>query len=411
MSTHSVPLVWASTPRMTATPADTSACRASGGAPGHGSTHPNRWAPHPSSGAPTAKPVADQITERTAGSLANHAPIPGSVPRAPTYDQTVSTEDHPRHVMVLAGGLTHEREISLRSGSRLADALRSVGHEVTVLEPNAELLPWLIQHQPDAAVIALHGGEGESGDIQSVLELMGIPYLGTSSRHCPLAFDKTIAKSIIHQAGLRTPPWITLAHSTFGDLGAKPVLAAVSERLGFPLMIKPNMGGSALGASVAATPYDLPSALVGAFSYGESALIERFIRGTELAVTVVQLDDTGPQVLPLVEIRPPGDILDYESHYTAGSTVYYSPPTITEDVTQSAVDLSLATFRLLSLRDIARIDILIDSSGSAHFLEATTSPGLTETSILNVAVARAGLSIGSLYSRLIGRLIEKGQQP
>ena len=313
--------------------------------------------------------------------------------------------------MVLAGGLTREREISLRSGSRLADALRSVGHEVTVLEPNAELLPWLIQHQPDAAVIALHGGEGESGDIQSVLELMGIPYLGTSSRHCPLAFDKTIAKSIIHQAGLRTPPWITLAHSTFGDLGAKPVLAAVSERLGFPLMIKPSMGGSALGASVAATPYDLPSALVGAFSYGESALIERFIRGTELAVTVVQLDDTGPQVLPLVEIRPPGDILDYESHYTAGSTVYYSPPTITEDVTQSAVDLSLATFRLLSLRDIARIDILIDSSGSAHFLEATTSPGLTETSILNVAVARAGLSIGSLYSRLIGRLIEKGQQP
>ena len=114
--------------------------------------------------------------------------------------------------MVLAGGLTHEREISLRSGSRLADALRSVGHDVTVLEPDAELLPWLIQHQPDAAAIALHGGEGENGDIQSVLELVGIPYLGTSSRHCPLAFDKTIAKSIIDQARLFTPPWI----STFG---------------------------------------------------------------------------------------------------------------------------------------------------------------------------------------------------
>ena len=312
--------------------------------------------------------------------------------------------------MVLAGGLTHEREISLRSGSRLADALRSVGHDVTVLEPDADLLPWLILHRPDAAVIALHGGEGESGDIQGVLELVGIPYLGTSSRHCPLAFDKTIAKSIIDHAGLRTPPWITLAHSTFGDLGAKPILAAVTKRLGFPLIIKPSMGGSALGVSVAATPYDLPSALVGALAYGENVLIERFIKGTELAVTVVQLDDTGPKVFPVVEIRPSGDILDYESHYTAGSAVYYSPPTITEDATQSAVDLSLATFRLLSLRDIARIDILVDSSGSAHFLEATTSPGLTETSILNVAAAQAGLSIGSLYSRLIGRVIDKGHQ-
>ena len=313
--------------------------------------------------------------------------------------------------MVLAGGLTHEREISLRSGSRLAEALRSVGHDVTVLEPDAELLPWLIQHQPDAAAIALHGGEGENGDIQSVLELVGIPYLGTSSRHCPLAFDKTIAKSIIDQARLCTPPWIALAQSTFGDLGAKPILAAVSERLGFPLMIKPSMGGSALGVSVAATPYDLPSALVGAFAYGESVLIERFIKGTELAVTVVQLDDTCPQALPVVEIQPPGDILDYESHYTAGSTVYYSPPTIAEDAIQSAVDLSLVAFQLLNLRDIARVDILIDSSGSAHFLEATTSPGLTETSILNLAVARAGLSIGSLYSHLIGRVIEKGRQP
>ena len=308
------------------------------------------------------------------------------------------------------GGLTHEREISLRSGSRLADALRSVGHDVTVLEPDADLLPWLTQHRPDAAVIALHGGEGESGDIQSVLELMGIPYLGTSSQNCPLAFDKTIAKSIIHHAGLRTPPWITLAHSTFGDLGAKPILAAVTKRLGFPLIIKPSMDGSALGVSVAATHYDLPSALVGAFAYGENVLIERFIKGTELAVTVVQFDDTGPEVLPVVEIQPPGGVLDYESHYTAGTAVYYSPPTITEDATQSAVDLSLATFRLLRLRDIARIDILVDSSGSAYFLEATTSPGLTETSILNLAAAREGLTIGSLYSRLIGRAIDKRHQ-
>ncbi len=183
---------------------------------------------------------------------------------------------------------------------------------------------------------------------------------------------------------------MTLAQSTFRDLGAKPILTAVSERLGFPLMIKPSMGGSALGVSVAATPYDLPSALVGAFAYGENVLVERFIKGAELAVAIVQLDDTGPEVLPVVEIRPPGDVLDYESHYTAGSTAYYSPPTITDDATQSAIELALATFRLLGLCDIARIDILIDSAGSAYFLEATTSPGLTETSILNLAVCSGG---------------------
>ena len=151
---------------------------------------------------------------------------------------------------VLAGGLSVERDVSLRSGRRVADALRAVGVEAVLLDADAQLLPRLPPSRPDAVFIALHGGPGEDGALRGVLDLMGVAYAGTSAHACRLAFDKPTAKSLIAGAGMKTPPWLALPHATFRELGASTVIAQIVERLGLPLMVKPAAGGSALGATI-----------------------------------------------------------------------------------------------------------------------------------------------------------------
>ena len=217
-----------------------------------------------------------------------------------------------RHVVVLAGGLTHEREVSLRSGSRLTEALRRQGLEVSVRDADAALLPWLAEARPDAAIIALHGGRGENGAVQGILELAGVPYLGTRSHDCRLSWDKPTAKTLVKRAGFQTPDWITLAHNTFRDLGATALIDALVGHLGLPLMLKPHHGGSALGASVVRDVADVPGALVQAFAYGDVVLVEQFVAGIEIAVSVID-GSAGPRALPAVEIVPDSGVFDYES--------------------------------------------------------------------------------------------------
>jgi D-alanine-D-alanine ligase len=252
----------------------------------------------------------------------------------------------------------------------------------------------------------LHGGRGENGAVQGILQMSGVPYLGTPSRNCRLAWDKSTAKTLMARAGHRTPEWITLAHDTFRDLGAPGMIDAVVADLGLPLMIKPHQGGSALGAGVVRTPEQLPEALVGAFAYGSVVLVERFVTGTELAVSVIDTED-GPQALPAVEIAFPGDVFDYEARYTAGMTTYYTPARLSPDAAAQAAELAVAAHRTLGLRDMSRTDIIVDADGAAHFLEVNVSPGLTETSMFPMAVAEAGHELGALYSELIERAIAR----
>lgn len=341
-----------------------------------------------------------------------------------------------RHVVVLAGGLTHEREVSLRSGSRLADSLRRHGHDVTVRDVDAAILPWLAEHKPDVAVIALHGGRGENGAVQEVLEMAGIPYLGTPSHNCRLAWDKATAKTLLRRAGFRTPDWITLSHQTFRDLGAPAMVDAVVAHLGLPLMVKPHQGGSALGAGLVTTADELPGALVDAFAYGSVVLVEQFVTGTELAVSVIDVPvegdaeteaalpvlDVQPSgseyadsarrtrsiALPAVEIVPPGKVFDYEARYTAGTTTYHTPARLPAEQARAAAEMAVAAHRTLGLRDLSRVDAIVDADGVVFFLEVNVSPGLTETSMLPMAVAEAGEDLGSLYSRLIETAIARG---
>ncbi len=322
-----------------------------------------------------------------------------------------------RHVVVLAGGLTHEREVSLRSGSRLTEALRRQGLEVTIRDADSALLPWLRETKPDAAIIALHGGRGENGAVQGILELAGVPYLGTRSHDCRLSWDKPTAKTLVKRAGFQTPDWITLAHNTFRDLGASALIEALIGHLGLPLMLKPHQGGSALGATVVRDASEIPGALVQAFAYGEVVLVEQFVEGVELAITVIDQGERsggglhtidGPRALPAVEIVPESGVFDYESRYTAGLTTYYTPARLTPEVAAAAADLAIGAHRALGLQDISRTDAIVDADGRVQFLEVNVSPGLTETSMLPMSVEAAGEDLGGVYSQLIEQAIARG---
>ncbi|MET8761829.1 D-alanine--D-alanine ligase [Lentzea sp. NPDC004782] len=311
-----------------------------------------------------------------------------------------------RMVAVLSGGLSHEREVSIRSGRRLSAALRSVGVTVEEWDADSSLLTRLRASRPDAVVVALHGGEGENGSVQAILEMFGVPYVGTDSRACRRAWDKPTAKAELARAGLTTPEWVVLPHATFRELGAKPVLDAMVETLGLPLMLKPDQGGSALGAQVVRDAADLPAAMVGCLAYGETVLAEQFISGVEVAVTVVDGQD-GPTALPAVEIVPESGVYDYTARYTAGLTDFHAPARLEPASAKAVGELAVAAHRLLGLRDVSRTDAVVAEDGTVYFLEVNVSPGLTETSLLPMAVEAAGQSLGEIYAGLIERAVAR----
>jgi len=315
-----------------------------------------------------------------------------------------------RCIAVLAGGLSHEREVSLRSGRRLASALRQAGLTVTEWDVDATLLPRLRDERPDAVLVALHGGEGENGAIQSVLEMLDVPFVGTGSRSCRRAWDKPTAKAELARAGLATPDWVVLPHNTFRELGAQAVLDALVDRLGLPLMLKPDQGGSALGARVVRDAAELPAAMVGCLAYGDTVLAERYVDGVEVAVTVLEgVDDADtPQALPAVEIVPEGGVYDYTARYTAGLTTYHTPARLDPKTQEAVAELAVAAHRLLGLRDLSRTDAVVDADGTVHFLEVNVTPGLTENSLLPMAVAAAGHSLGDVFAGLVERAIARG---
>lgn len=309
-----------------------------------------------------------------------------------------------RWVAVLSGGLSHERDISLRSGRRLSAALRSAGLTVTEQDADHDLLHRLRNERPDAVLVALHGGEGENGAIQSILELLDIPYVGTDSRACRRAWDKPTAKAELSRAGLNTPDWMVLPQSTFRELGAQPVLDALVDKMGLPLMLKPVQGGSALGARVVRERAELPSAMMGTFAYGDTVLAEKLVEGTEIAIGVVE-DSDGPHALPPVRIEPSNGIFDYTARYTAGLTSYQAPAELSAETTAQASELAVSAHRLLGLRDVSRTDAIVDAAGRVHFLEVNVSPGLTKTSLLPMTIEAAERSVGDVFSKLVERAI------
>ena len=309
--------------------------------------------------------------------------------------------------LVLAGGLSHERDVSLKSGRRVLDALRAAGVDADLRDADATLLGHLEESSYTAVLVALHGGAGEDGAVREVLEIAEVPYVGSTPDACRMAWDKPTAKALAVRAGLTTPASVVLPHAAFRELGAGAVLDRLVGHLGLPLMVKPARGGSALGCSTVAKPDDLPGAMVSCFSYGEAALVEQLVAGTEVAVTVIDTG-AGPRALPAVEIVPLSGVYDYSARYTAGQTEFFAPARLAEPAAAAVADAAVRAHDAVGLRDLSRVDLIVDAAGVVHLLEVNTSPGMTETSLLPMAVEAAELSFGTLLAELLDLAAVRG---
>jgi D-alanine-D-alanine ligase len=310
-------------------------------------------------------------------------------------------------VLVLAGGLSYERDVSLRSGRRVLDALHAAGIDATVRDVDAALLPSLAADPPDAVVIALHGAAGEDGSLQAILDLCGVPYVGGDAQAARLAWDKPTAKSVLREAGIATPDWVALPQERFTELGAGAVLDRLLSRFGLPLMVKPAQGGSGLGTSVVRDAAALATAMVGCFAYHSTALIEPYVSGMDVAVSVVDTGD-GPVALPAVEIVAREGVYDYAARYTAGLTTWHTPARLDPDVAHRTSGVALDAHRALGLRDLSRIDVIVDESGQPYVIEASVAPGMTDTSLLPMSVTAAGLDLGKTLATLVDRAVVRG---
>lgn len=310
-------------------------------------------------------------------------------------------------VIVLSGGLSHERDVSLRSGRRVSQALRSRGIEVVESDVDSTLLTQLGELAGSVVFPLLHGEAGEDGALREVFELIGVPFVGSVGSACRVAFDKSIATTVVRAAGIRTPAQVALPYETFKELGAPILVKALGDQIGFPMMIKPSRCGSALGCSKVTRAAELPGAMVGAYAYGSVAVIEEFVEGTEVAVAVVDRGN-GPVALPAVEIRPESGVYDYTARYTAGATRFLCPAEVTDDVSGGCADMALHVHRVLGLRDLSRTDMIITGGGEPVFLEVNVAPGMTETSLVPLAVETAGWSLGKMFADLVRTASARG---
>jgi D-alanine-D-alanine ligase len=301
-------------------------------------------------------------------------------------------------VAVLKGGRSLERQVSLRSGARVEDALERLGHQSVGVDVGPDLVSRLRAVEPDVAFIALHGRDGEDGTVQELLEVLGVPYTSSGVSACMRCADKVVAKHAMRDAGVPTPDFFAFTETAFKELGAADALGAIEQRLAFPIVVKPADQGSALGIRFARSPGDVPAAIVAAFSYSVKVLLERHVHGRELAVSVL-----GDEALPVVEAVPrEEDFYDFAARYTIGRTAFVCPAELGEELSERARALALEVFALLGCRGFARVDLMLEEeTGALHVLEANVVPGLTETSLLPMAADAAGIGFDALVERIL----------
>ena len=322
-------------------------------------------------------------------------------------------------VAVLKGGRSLERQVSLKSGARVQDALERLGHQVIPIDVDGELVDRLSAERPDIAFVALHGRDGEDGTVQELLEVMGIPYTGSGVSACIRAADKVLAKHAMRDHGIPTPDFYAFNETAFEALGAARALPKIEERLEFPIVVKPASQGSALGIKFARTPDDVPAALVAAFSYDRKVLLERHVHGRDLAVSILgnsaSPDHAGESrgagtpetVLPIVEAIPQQeDFYDFESRYEIGRTSFVCPAELGDSLATRASEIALDTYRLLGCAGFARVDLMLErDTDELYVLEVNPVPGLTETSLLPQAADAAGISFDELIDRILSNAL------
>ncbi len=310
-------------------------------------------------------------------------------------------------VAVIAGGLSHERDISLASGRNLVRELRTLGVEAQPYDFDSQLLSALERDKVVVALPALHGQLGEDGEIQTLLELIGLPYVGSRSHACRVAFDKGTARELLRRAGIPVPDSVGLSAQTFRDVGAAALMEHVMHRLGSRVVVKPTRGGSALGVSGVDGLAALPSALVGTYAYCEDALIERFHDGVDVSVVVLETDDGLTSLMPVAIDFEKGHEFDFSARYTA-EFVSLDKPDLPEEQLDRLGEMARDAHRALGLRDVSRSDFIVNSDGSFVILETAITPGTTETSVFPYACQASGTTLGAVARDLLVRAVRAG---
>jgi D-alanine-D-alanine ligase len=288
------------------------------------------------------------------------------------------------NITVLLGGPSAEREVSLRSGAGVAKALRSLGHQVTEVDPKDGTFS--LPRKTDVVFLALHGTYGEDGVVQQQLEKLGVPYTGCDSESSRIAFDKVRTKERCIEAGIPTAKFVVIeSEKTPWPMGWQP-----------PVVVKPVRQGSSVGLQFVDRVADWSDALREAIRYDSELLAEEKILGRETTVGIL-----ANAALPVVEVRPKSGGYDYRNKYTAGNTDYFCPADFDQATTKAIQDAALGAFRAIGGRDYARVDVMVRPDGGPIVLEVNTLPGMTETSLLPKAAAAAGLDYAALCQRMI----------
>jgi D-alanine-D-alanine ligase len=306
-------------------------------------------------------------------------------------------------VAVASGGRSLEREVSLRSGGRAADALADLGYDVTVLDPDARFVRRIRELRPAFVFVAMHGRGGEDGTLQDLLEILGVPYTGSDVHASGRCLDKHSFKQLMQAQGLATPEWHSFNREAFSEFGAAESLDQLAEQLGFPFVLKPAREGSSLGIKFVETPEQFGPAIVGALNYDDRVLIERYVRGRELAVTVLGPADA-PEVLPVIEIQTDEPFYTFRAHYEPGAATMREAdlPGGLDDRVQH---VAAQAYSAAGCRDLGRVDLILDEYGEPQILEINTIPGLTETGPTRYAAQAAGMEFRDLIERVISRVI------
>jgi len=300
-----------------------------------------------------------------------------------------------KRIAVLMGGTSAEREVSLHTGEQVVAALSERGAVPTALDTaDLAFIDGLRDDDYDAVFICLHGRFGEDGTVQGLLELLGLPYVGSGVLASALAMDKVMSKRLFAAAGLRSPEYVALTMSDKVDVDG--IVAAFGEKS----VVKPANEGSSVGMTIVHRAADLPAAIEKAFEHDDCVLVERFVDGVEVTVGVLGNED--PFVLPTLEIVPKHEFYDYESKYVPGMSTHIIPARVSEVARTESQRLSVAAHRVLGCRGMSRADTIVAEDGTVYLLEVNTIPGMTSTSLLPDAARAAGIEFPDLCALLVG---------
>ncbi|KUK81880.1 MAG: D-alanine--D-alanine ligase [Pelotomaculum thermopropionicum] len=300
---------------------------------------------------------------------------------------------------VLLGGRSAEREVSLRTGEAVYQALKIKGYPAVKIDVDMDIVEKIKESGIELAFLALHGKYGEDGTIQGMLEMLDIAYTGSSVLASALAIDKIATKKMLLFTGLPTPKYMQVERKEAEIKGLETVAAQIYDEIDLPLVVKAPTQGSTIGMSFIHKKEDLVPAMELAYQHDPVALVEQFIEGIEVTASV--LGNEQPVALPLIEIISATGIYDYEAKYTAGMSEHIIPPRISEELQNTVKNLAVRTFKALGCRDLARVDFIIDHLGNPYILEVNTIPGMTATSLFPDAARAAGIEFPDLVDQIV----------